>query len=171
MRRFRCTNGSCTRQTFAEDFGESLPRSARRTKDATEFLVEMELKAGAEEGARLAAAAGLPVSPDTLLRLVRGRDRPALSPPRVLGIDDLALRRRSSSATLLVNAVRSAHLEPFEVPAVGLPGQEEALDRPALGILGDALRAGRQIGEQQPGLVGLGGPGREQLAGAVNLRP
>src|SRR5579864_90817 len=31
VRRFRCRNSACTRATFAEDFGASLPHYARRT--------------------------------------------------------------------------------------------------------------------------------------------
>lgn len=69
VRSFRCDNPNCARATFAEEFGAALPGRARRTREATEYLLHFARTAGAEAGARLAAAAGLATSPDTLLRL------------------------------------------------------------------------------------------------------
>src|SRR5438034_1262622 len=53
--------------------------------------------------ARLAKAMKLPVSPDTLLRLLEQADALERGTPRVLGVDDLSLRRRSTYATLLMD--------------------------------------------------------------------
>lgn len=95
-RRFGCTIDSCSRHTFGEDFGEALPKCDRRTKDAMELLLHFALKAGGEEGARLSEAAGLPVSPNTLPRMIGRLDLPDPPTPRVPGVDDLALRRRGT---------------------------------------------------------------------------
>ena len=103
IRRFCCTNPDCERATFAEDCGPNLPRYARRTLEAKAQLLQIALTAGGEAGARLAGKQGLPTSPDTLLRLLRRMSLPAASTPRVLGVDDLALRRGQDYATIFVN--------------------------------------------------------------------
>jgi hypothetical protein len=69
VRRFRCATPTCPRQTFAEAFRPALARYARRTADAAAVLLRFAVAAGGEAGDRLAQAVGLPVSPDTLLRL------------------------------------------------------------------------------------------------------
>jgi transposase len=103
VRRFRCPTARCDRLTFAEDFGAALPHRAQRTAAAAHLLLQFGYIAGGEAGARLARASGLPTSPDTLLRLLRHAAAPVPVRPRVLGIDDLALRKGRTYATLFVD--------------------------------------------------------------------
>jgi len=60
-------------------------------------LKTFALQAGGEGGARLARKAGVPVSPGTLLRLLHTMIDGAVNVPRVLGVDDFALRRKSAA--------------------------------------------------------------------------
>lgn len=111
VRRFRCPNPQCARRTFAEDFAPALPRRAQRTADAHAFLFQLAWMMGGEAGARLAHAAGLSVSPDTLLRLLRRAESDDVETPRVLAVDDLALRRGKRYATILVNLETSEPID------------------------------------------------------------
>lgn len=103
VRRFRCDNPLCGRATFAEDCGPNLPRYARRTLEASAQLLQIALTAGGEAGARLAREQGLPISPDTLLRLLRRCPQAPVASLSVLGIDDFALRKARVYATIFVD--------------------------------------------------------------------
>lgn len=69
-RRWFCDAASCSRRIFAERFDGALARYARRTNGATELLTTFALQAGREGGARLARKVGVPIGPDTLLRIL-----------------------------------------------------------------------------------------------------
>jgi hypothetical protein len=93
-RRFRCDAVLCGRQIFTERFAEGvLAPSARRTARLDSIVHHLGLALGGRPAAGFAKRLMLPVSKDTLLRVVRRRSRPPSDPLRVIGIDDWAWRR------------------------------------------------------------------------------
>ena len=87
-RRFRCDGVLCGRQIFTERFAEGvLAPSARRTARLVSVVHRLGLALGGRPAADFAKRLMLPVSKDTLLRVVRRRSRPPADPLRVIGID------------------------------------------------------------------------------------
>jgi transposase len=93
VRRFRCATPACPRQTFAERLPALAPCHAQRTGRLTETIRVLGGEAGGEAGARMATRLRLPLSSDTVLRILRRPPAPAQPAPRVLGIDDCARRK------------------------------------------------------------------------------
>ena len=93
-RRFQCDNSLCRRQIFAERFGEALlVERARRTVRLDCLVHHLGLALGGRPAASFARRLMLPVSNDTVLRVVRHHARPRLEPLTVVGVDDWAFRR------------------------------------------------------------------------------
>src|SRR6201985_532185 len=106
-RRFRCDAVLCGRQVFTERFAEGvLAPSARRTARLDSIVHHLGLALGGRPAAGFAKRLMLPVSKDTLLRVVRRRHRPPADPLKVIGIDDWAWRRHHRYASIVCNLER-----------------------------------------------------------------
>jgi hypothetical protein len=85
VRRFLCHATDCPRRTFAERFGLAVAPFARRTRRLGKALTRVGVTLGGEASARLARGLAMPVSGDTLLRLIRSQPVPVAESPRVVG--------------------------------------------------------------------------------------
>ena len=106
-RRFVCSAPHCRRRIFAERFGDTVLAVRSRRTTRLECLVHhLGLALGGRPAASFARRLMLPVSNDTLLRVVRRRASLPDDQLNVIGIDDWAWRRNHRYGTIVCDLER-----------------------------------------------------------------
>ena len=126
VRRFVCDTTHCTRRIFAEQVPDLVAPRARSSQRLRGVWQRHGFDLGGEAGARHLRAEAMPVSPRTLLRLVRAAPLHEVGTVRMAGIDDFSRRRRRTYGTVIVDleARRPVDLLPERTTAVVRPWLE-----------------------------------------------
>ena len=147
-RRMRCPVPGCKRQTFREQVPGVLERYQRRTARLAGQVGATVRELAGRAGSRLLSALGIGVSRHTAIRTLMRIALPAVDVPRVLGIDDFALRKGLAYATILIDAETGRRVDVLEGRTGDVAGDwlrahpgVEVVCRDGSGAYGEAVKS------------------------------
>lgn len=175
VRRMRCPVLDCTVQTFREQVPGVLDRYQRRISRLTAQVSAVARELAGRASARLLPALGIMASRHTALRVLLKIPLPQVAVPRVLGIDDFALRRGQVYATVFIDAGTGRRVDVIPGRTADVTQQwltdhpgAEVVCRDGSGAYGEAVRqalpSAVQVGDRWHLWHGLGEAVRKEVA-------
>lgn len=163
VRRFWCDAVLCRRRIFAERFGANvLAPLSRRTGRLENLVHHLGLALGGRPAAAFADRLMMPVSNDTLLRVVRRRTEKPRDKLAIVGIDDFAFRRGQRYGTIVCDLERRR-------PVTLLPDREQATSQAWLANHPSILTVARDRGGGYGEAIAKALPQADQVADRWHL--
>src|SRR5215469_12695081 len=106
IRKFVCSNPTCSHKIFAERLPNLVTSYGRMTKRLIVLLQALGRGSGGQLGTRQADRSGIATTPSTLLRHLMQLPTAVTRAVRVLGVDDFAWKKRFTYRTILVDLER-----------------------------------------------------------------
>ena len=106
-RKFFCDNFDCPRKVFTERFDCEIKPYYRRMLRSNDLLARMALELGGNTGAMISRYVGIPVSPSTVLRIIKNLEVQSKSlTSGIIGVDDWAFKKGRTYGTVIVDLVQ-----------------------------------------------------------------